>query len=341
MFADDTMFFCRSNVTSWSTFLSILSRYEQASGQCINKSKSSITFSSKTRPEVKTRVRAALDISNDGVMGKYLGLPEHFGRRKRDIFASIVDRIRQRSHSWSSRYLSSAGKLVPLKTVLAALPSYAMSCFNLPKSLCNQIQSAMTRFWWDATPAVKKLCWVAWDKLTLPKTDGGLGFRDIEVFNNALLTKLIWRLIRSPTSLLGKTLLGKYCSSANIMECSVSGSISHGWRGIMVGKEVLKLGLGWSIGNGENIRVWKDPWLSTKLLVRPIGPPTVINENLRVSHLISLTSRDWNVCMIREHLPQYEDCIRTLIPSQLAMEDCLQCLPWKNGNYSTKSGYAS
>lgn len=273
-------------------------------------------------------------------MGKYLGLPEHFGRRKRDIFASIGDRIRQRSHSWSSRYLSSAGKLVPLKTVLAALPSYAISCFRLPKSLCNQIQSAMTRFWWDATPAVKKLCWVAWDKLTLPKTDGGLGFRDIEVFNNALLTKLIWRLIRSPTSLLGKTLLGKYCSSANIMECSVSGSISHGWRGIMVGKEVLKLGLGWSIGNGENIRIWKDPWLSAKLLVRPIGPPTVINENLRVSHLISLTSRDWNVCMIREHLPQYEDCIRTLIPSKLAMEDCLQCLPGKNGNYSTKSGYA-
>lgn len=30
---------------------------------------------------------------NDGGIGKYLGLPEHFSRKKRDIFASLVDRI--------------------------------------------------------------------------------------------------------------------------------------------------------------------------------------------------------------------------------------------------------
>lgn len=340
LFADDTMFFCRSNVTSCTTFLSILSRYEQASGQCINKAKSSITFSAKTRPEVKARVREALDISNDGGMGKYLGLPEHFGRKKRDIFASIVDRIRQRSHSWSTRYLSSAGKLVLLKTVLAAMPSYAMSCFKLPKSLCKQIQSAMTRFWWDSSPAVKKLCWVAWERLTLPKSAGGLGFRDIEVFNDALLAKLSWRLLQSPDSLLGQTLLGKYCHSISFLDCPIPSSASHGWRGILAGREVLKLGLGWVVGDGKNINVWKDPWLSTSSPLRPIGPPCADNKTLRVIDLISPVSLDWDVTAIRTHLPQYEDTIRKLVPSQMDMADSLQWLPEKSGNYSTRSGYA-
>lgn len=143
LFADDTMFFLRSNPSSCTTFLKILRLYEEASGQCINRSKSSVTFSSKTPPEVKDRVKACLCIEKEGGIGKYLGFPEHFGRRKRDIFASIVDRIRQKAHSWSSRYLSSAGKLILLKSVLAALPTYAMSYFKLPLSLCKQIQSAL------------------------------------------------------------------------------------------------------------------------------------------------------------------------------------------------------
>lgn len=140
-----------------------------------------------------------------GGIGNYLGLPEHFGRRKRDIFASIVDKIKQRAHSWMARFLSGAGKMILLKTVLAAMPTYAMSCFKLPKSLCKQIQSVLTRFWWDAKPEVRKMCWVAWDTLTLPKGAGGLGFKEIEIFNDALLAKHACRLLKNPNSLLGQT----------------------------------------------------------------------------------------------------------------------------------------
>ncbi|KAL0648556.1 hypothetical protein Bca4012_046847 [Brassica carinata] len=108
LFADDTMFFGKSNTASCATLLSILDRYEKASGQCINRAKSAITFSSKTNQECRTRVKRELNINNEGGIGKYLGLPEHFGRRKRYIFASIVDRIRQRAQSWTNRFLSGA-----------------------------------------------------------------------------------------------------------------------------------------------------------------------------------------------------------------------------------------
>lgn len=143
-----------------------------------------------------------MSIEKEGGIGKYLGLPEHFGRRKRDIFNSFIDRIRQKVLSWSTRFLSGAGKEVLLKSILTAIPVYAITCFRLPASLCKQIQSILTRFWWDSKSDIRKICWVAWSRLTLPKTMGGVGFRDIECYNQALLAKIAWHLIRDPQSLL-------------------------------------------------------------------------------------------------------------------------------------------
>lgn len=161
LFADDTMFFCKSSLAEVLKLKEIIGTYEAVSGQRINLLKSSVTYSAKTPAEVKTRVKETLGIQAEGGIGKYLGLPELFGRKKRDIFASILDRIRQKINSWTTRFLSGAGKQVLLKSVLAAMPSYAMSCFKLPTSLWKQIQSLLTRFWWDANPEKRKMCWVA------------------------------------------------------------------------------------------------------------------------------------------------------------------------------------
>lgn len=152
------MFFCKSNPSSVSTLLSILNQYEKLSGQRINFLKSTVTFSTRTAPEVKARVKQTLSIEAEGGIGKYFGLPELFGRKKRNIFSSIVDRIRQKAYSWTSRFLSGAGKHVILKAVLSAMPCYVMSCFKLPASLCKQIQSLLTRFWWDTNSTKRKMC---------------------------------------------------------------------------------------------------------------------------------------------------------------------------------------
>lgn len=69
--------------------MEILAMYETAFGQQTNEQKSSITFSSKTSKETKERAKKDLRIANDGGLGKYLGLLEHFGRRKKDLFRSI------------------------------------------------------------------------------------------------------------------------------------------------------------------------------------------------------------------------------------------------------------
>ena len=156
LFADDTMFFTKTNPLCCATPLQILQDYEYASGQKINSAKSSISFSSKTPQEVRLMVKLQLGIDKEGGVEKYLGLPEHFGRKKKDLFSSIVDRMKQKAVSWSSRYLSTAGKMTMLQSVISPIPTFAMSCFELPKILCKKIQSVLTRFWWDDNKGNKK-----------------------------------------------------------------------------------------------------------------------------------------------------------------------------------------
>lgn len=105
------MFFIKANKDSASALKLILAQYETASVQTINASKSAITFSRKAPPSLKESIKECLQIQKEGDLGKYLGLPEHFGRRKRDLFSSIVDRIKIKANGWSNRHLSSARKI--------------------------------------------------------------------------------------------------------------------------------------------------------------------------------------------------------------------------------------
>lgn len=181
---------------------------------------------------------------------------------------------------------------------------------------------------------------MSWKKLTRPKTVGGLGFREIEQFNNVLLAKLAWRILKEPQSLLAQTLLGKYCSKANFLEVSAPTSASHGWRSVLVGREVLRLGLGWIVGNGRDINVWSEPWMSLERQTTPMGPPTRENLKLCVADLLIPHTSNWNLQAIRENLPQYEDSIKAIIPSECNINDELIWLNDKSGTYTTKSGYA-
>lgn len=338
LFADDTMFFCQASAKSCQSLMRILSEYGKASGQQIDREKSSITFSSKTPEAMKEDAKAIMMINREGRTGKYLGLPEHFGRKKRDLFTQIVDQIRQRATNRSSRHLSKVGKLTMLMSVLTAIPCYTMSCFLLPVSLCKRIQSALTRFWWDDSDTQRKMCWVAWDTLTKSKPVGGLGLRDVQLFNQALLAKLAWRIITAPDCLLSRVLKGKYCHNKGFLEVSVPSACSHGWRSILHGRDLLKTNMGKAIGDGQSTKVWHDSWISLNEDVKPYGPIPEKALDLRVSDLLT-TNLEWNTNRINELLPECCSQIQCLRPSRLNSDDIYVWQPVQSGTYSSKSGY--
>lgn len=58
------------------------------------------------------------------------------------------------------------------------------------------------------------------------KREGGMGFRNLRVFNKALLAKQAWRVMTYETSLMAKVFKGKYFPASSFMDAKVPATAS-------------------------------------------------------------------------------------------------------------------
>jgi hypothetical protein len=123
------------------------------------------------------------------------------GNSKKRAFQDIIDKVHSRIEGWRAKTLSQAGILVLIKSVVATLPSYAMSSFLLPKSLCNELDRIFKKFWWGfPSKKARNLSLKARNSLCIPKMLGGLGLRKMREVNLALVSKLGWKLLTKSDS---------------------------------------------------------------------------------------------------------------------------------------------
>ena len=120
--------------------MEILELYEATSGQKINVEKSSVFFNQNTPNDIKGEVLEILGPMQDTKHGKYLGLPSIIGKSKKDVFAEVKERVAKKLMGWKEKLLSIGGRKVLIKVVAQAIPTYTMSCFQLPKGLCEEIE---------------------------------------------------------------------------------------------------------------------------------------------------------------------------------------------------------
>ena len=93
-----------------------------------------------------------------------------------------------------------------------------------------------------------------------------MGFKDLALFNDALLAKQAWRLPQNKNSLFYRVFKPNFFPHCSIMEVTKSQARSYAWRSILKGREVLKEGMRWRVANGSSIRIWSDPWLPLEFL---------------------------------------------------------------------------
>jgi hypothetical protein len=163
LFANDSLLLFKIDDQSTNHLQSILSLYEDCSGQLINKEKCPVMFSSNTMEEVKVAVMQSLDIGSEARNERYLGLPIYMGKSKVHTFNYLKDKVWKRIQGWKEKLLSKARKDVLIKAVAQSIPAYAMSCFDLTKTLCDDIGMMIARFWWAQQDNKNKLHLLSWE----------------------------------------------------------------------------------------------------------------------------------------------------------------------------------
>ncbi|XP_059451003.1 uncharacterized protein LOC132181787 [Corylus avellana] len=339
-FADDSLLFCRADVAHWHRLTGVLKLYERASGQKLNATKTAIFFSRNTTDADKEDVLAIAAIPATQRYDTYLGLPALVGKSRIKEFKAILSRVEKRLNDWKLKFLSQAGKEILLKAVVQAIPTYSMSVFKIPKELCNNINSLMQKFWWGHKTNESRIHWMSWGRLGLNKVKGGMGFREFGCFNKALLAKQVWRLWKSPDSLVARILKAKYFPRCEVLDASVGTKPSYAWRSIISSKNLIHEGLFWRIGNGAKACIWGDKWVPLPNSFRIQSPPTPEFHDSKVCALIDEDSGWWNSRLLGQLFNEEEvAAIQSLPLSSTSQADMLIWRGTANGIFSVKSAY--
>ena len=138
----------------------------------------------------------------------------------------------------------------------------------------------------------RKIHWKSWDKLTVSKKEGGMGFWDLRAFNLAMLAKQGWRMVQGNDSLLYKCFKARYFPRSNFLEAKESPNCLFVWRSLMAAMPILQSSHCWKVGNGISINALKDKWLPNFPTNKVLN---LIQDNwdeLMVSELINLELND-------------------------------------------------
>ena len=121
-----------------------------------------------------------------------------------------------------------AGKVTLINSVLIALPIYLLSFFKIPQKVVRKVISLQRNFLWGGSQDLKKIAWVKWEGICLPKEVGGLGIKDITRFNAALLGTWIWALSSNQNQLWARILTSKHGYGLYPLISKISDSGKHG-----------------------------------------------------------------------------------------------------------------
>jgi len=191
--------------------------------------------------------------------------------RKKIFWEPVLNKLKSRLSVWKGRFLSMAGRLCIIKSVLSATPLYYLSLFKALEVVCKSIISIQRRFLWGWGKEKMFISWVSWRDLCRTKEEGGLGIKDIRKFNYALMAKWMWRYSFDEKGRWKEVIESKYGLGINSDSVPIKYQ-SWWWRDLTSiyreggGDGWFQDEVGWRIGSGDKIRFWEDVWVGNSKL---------------------------------------------------------------------------
>lgn len=263
------------------------------------------------------------------------------GRDRASTFSYIKDRVWKCISPCSSKCLSKAGHEVMIKSVLQAIPSYVMSIFLLPSLLLTTIERMMNSFWWGHGGASNRaIHWLSWEKLSMRKVHGGMGFKDLSAYNLAMLGKQGWKFQTDPDSLVARLFKARYFPTRSYLTDRLGHNPSYVWRSILQARFIVSGGARWRISTSTSIPILDEPWLKDGRCIIINLPGADFVCSFCVDSLIDSETKCWNTTLVQQVFS--EDIASDILHTSLVAQVTSDRLVWKaehNGIYSVKSVY--
>jgi mannosylglycoprotein endo-beta-mannosidase len=190
MFNDDLLLFGQASTTSMESFMRALQLFCSMSGQQVNQDKSSILFSRNVNVEVRKQLVEVSGFKEAHNLGTYLGVPALSKAPRRSDFQYLVEKVKVKLAGWKAQQLSLAGRITLVKSVIQAIPIYPMLSMKVPIWCLNEIQKIQRSFIWGDSDNKRHTHMVGWNIMTLSKQSGGMGFKNLQMMNEACLLKM-------------------------------------------------------------------------------------------------------------------------------------------------------
>ena len=173
-FADDIMVFTDGSPQSLRGTIQVFEEFAKISGLSINLAKSTLYAGGRGRSIIEQEA-TALGLSVSALPAKYLGLPLTTKTLTRKDYEPLVENIKSRLQSWTSKYLYFAGRLQLIQSVIYSTSNFWSSAFCLQKGCLNEIESLCSSFLWSGSPCCHGKTKVSWEDVCTPKEEGGGG----------------------------------------------------------------------------------------------------------------------------------------------------------------------
>jgi hypothetical protein len=260
LFADDTLIFSDANPNHIFNPRLLFSWFEAVSGLKINLNKSEMVPVGSV-PDLED-LASIMGCKIIQLPMTYLGLPLGANFKSKSIWDSILEKMERKLSGWQRMYLSKGGRITLIKSTLSSLPTYFMSLFPIPVSMALRIDKIQRDFLWGGMGEGKKFHLVNWSQVCQPLKMGGLGLRNLRVFNQALLGKWLWRFGNEENAFWRLLISAKYGSSSGGWTTrEVIGPYGSGlWMHIRKGWGSFARHLHFEVGNGSKTKFWNDVW---------------------------------------------------------------------------------
>jgi hypothetical protein len=261
-FVDDTLLMNTPTVREATKLNSILSDFSEASGMLLNLDKSKLYFFN-TPVSVQAHLSRLLGIARSSLPSTYLGIPLTGESAKSISWDSLLLSISNRLNNWTFRPLNIAARLVLLKSVLQALPTYLFTALAAPSSVIKAIRNLQRNFLWKGNQNNKKWALVGWENLCKPKKLGGLGIRDLGKMNQVMGAKMWWRWLKHPQELWAQLWKQKYAPnvpSNQLIRFNEPMQGSNIWNTAWRNRPLIQKHAFWEVKNGESALFWQDSW---------------------------------------------------------------------------------